>query len=555
VLDPIPRVTRVGAPGGGFLLSWGMSVEGRRAAVRALELGVLFAVYLVTARIGLSVDAIGGLATTVWPPTGIALAALTLRGLGLWPALTAAALVVNLRSGAPPWSAAIIAFGNTVEALVGASLLRRFGFDSRLGRLRDVLLLIGPAALASTAVGATFGLAGALAGHVPLSATLGRFWLVWWVGDCLGNLLVAPVLLTWVSAPRISRRPLRWVEAAALAAVLTVASLVFFRHALFWDEVRNILRGTYPIVPLLIWAAVRFEQRGVTAALLLASAIAVSGAATGNGLFSTDGLTDRLLLTQCYMAVTAISMLILASALAERRAAIGARDEFISIASHELKTPLTALKLRLGTALRFGQRLPGAGEGDAEKMVRALEAAESTADRLGVLVDDLLDVSRLTAGRLALRIERVDAGELLREVVARLRDQAAEAGATIELSPPASVVGAWDRGRLEQVLTNLISNAIKYGMGKPIVVSAVAADGRLRVAVRDGGMGIPRRDQSRIFQAFERLPTAERVGGLGLGLYIGRQIAIAHGGSLSVESDLERGATFTLDLPLATPVG
>jgi signal transduction histidine kinase len=532
-----------------------MSVAARPAAVRALELGVLFGAYLVTARLGLSVDAIGGLATTVWPPTGIALAALTLRGLGLWPALTAAAFAVNLLSGAPVWSAAIIALGNTAEAVIGASLLRRFGFDSRLGRLRDVLLLIGPAALVSTAVCATFGLLAILAGRVPISTTFARFWLVWWVGDCLGNLLVAPVLLTWISAPRISRRPIRWVEAAALGCVLTVASLVFFRHQLFWNEVRNVLRGTYPIVPLLIWAAIRFEQRGVTAAMLLASAIAVSGAANGNGLFSTDGLTDRLLLTQCYMAVTAVSMLILASALAERRAAIGARDEFISIASHELKTPLTALKLRLGTALRFGHRLPGAGEGDAEKMVRALETADQTAGRLGVLVDDLLDVSRLTAGRLALRIERVDVGELLREVVARLREQAVEAGSTIDLSPPPPVVGSWDRGRLEQVLTNLLSNAIKYGMGRPIAVSAEVVGGRLRIAVRDGGMGIPRRDQSRIFQAFERLPTAERVGGLGLGLYIGRQIAIAHGGNLSVESDPARGATFTLDLPFAAPVG
>ncbi len=293
----------------------------------------------------------------------------------------------------------------------------------------------------------------------------------------------------------------------------------------------------------------------MTAALLLASGIAVSGAVIGNGLFSTDALTDRLLLTQCYMAVTAVSMLILASALAERRAAIRARDEFISIASHELKTPLTALKLRLGTALRLRDRLPAAGEADAEKTRRALESADQTADRLAGLVDDLLDVSRLTAGRLALRIERVDAGDLLREVVARLREQAAEVGSTITLSPPPpAVVGAWDRGRLEQVLTNLLSNAVKYGMGRPIAVSARLSGARLRIAVRDGGMGIPRRDQSRIFQAFERLPTADRVEGLGLGLYIGRQIAIAHGGSLSVESDPARGATFTLELPLAGPV-
>ena len=115
------------------------------------------------------------------------------------------------------------------------------------------------------------------------------------------------------------------------------------------------------------------------------------------------------------------------------------------------------------------------------------------------------------------------------------------------------IVGSWDRSRLEQVVTNLISNAIKYGMGKPISLSVETVGDRVRVRVKDVGMGIPRADHSRVFQAFERLPTAERVGGLGLGLYIGRQIALAHGGTLTVESDASTGSTFTLELPRESP--
>ena len=519
-----------------------------------MELGLLFVCYAATARLGLakSFDAVGGIASTVWPPTGIALVALSLRGVGLWPAIAAAAFAVNATTGIPLWSAAIVAAGNTLEAVAGAALLKRAGFDSRLERLRDVYLLVGVAALVSTTISATFGLLGALLGHVRTADGYPAFWAVWWVGDSLGDLLIAPFLFAWANASRLSRRPFRWLEGTVLALLLALVSATVFRHDFAWQAIHGIVRGTYPTVPLLIWAALRFEQRGVTSALLLVSVIAVSGAVSGNGIFGTESPHERLLLVQGYTGVTAISMLTLAAALAERRAAIRARDEFISIASHELKTPLTALKLRLGSAIRMGERL--AADGQAEKLTRALAASSTTADRLGGLVDDLLDVSRLTAGRFVLRIERVDIVELVREVVGRLREQATEVGSSIEIAVAVPVVGSWDRSRLEQVVTNLISNAIKYGMGKPIALSVETSGDRVRIRVRDVGMGIPRADHSRVFQAFERLPTAERVGGLGLGLYIGRQIALAHGGSLTVESTPPHGSTFTLDLPRETPV-
>jgi len=143
---------------------------------------------------------------------------------------------------------------------------------------------------------------------------------------------------------------------------------------------------------------------------------------------------------------------------------------------------------------------------------------------------------------------------LLRDLTGRLREQAAEVGSTIDLVLPEAIVGMWDRGRIEQVLTNLLSNAIKYGMGKPIRVGADTTEARVRLWVEDGGMGIAAVDQQRIFLAFERLASAQRVGGLGLGLYIGQQIADAHGGALLVESQVGRGSRFTLELPRAAPV-
>jgi signal transduction histidine kinase len=350
----------------------------------------------------------------------------------------------------------------------------------------------------------------------------------------------------------LSRRPLRWLEALLLAAALSLVSLIVFRRLSGLRAV-ELIRGTYAIVPLLIWAALRFEQRGTTAALLLVAIIAVTASSTPGSYFAARTFHERLLMTDCYMAVTAISMLTLVAALAERRAAIGVRDEFISIASHELKTPLTALKLRLTAATRTQQApLPRDAVAE-EKLGRALAAAETTTNRLVSLVDDLLDVSRLTAGRVALHLESVSLLELARDVTGRLREQAAEAGSTIGVDIPESIIGRWDRSRIEQVVTNLLSNAIKYGGGKPIVLTAHAANGRARLDVKDAGLGISRADQVRIFQAFERVTTAGRVGGLGLGLYIGRQLAVAHGGSLTVDSRPGNGSTFTLDLPLEAP--
>ena len=530
-----------------------MSWEGiRRGVLQFAVLSIVFAAYAATARLGLSFDALGGVATTVWPPSGIALATLVLFGPRAWPLIALAAFLVNATTGIPLWGAAIIAVGNTLEAVVGATLLARFGFDSRLARLRDVLLLLVMAALGSTMISATLGLlAAGLTGLHP-SDSYPAFWSVWWVGDAMGNLLVAPLILTWVTPIRLSRRPGRWLEAALLAGALGFVSLIVFR-GLFAIRAVELVRGTYAIVPLLIWASLRFEQRGTTAALLFVAIMAVT-AKESPGSIAARTSHEQLLMVQCYMAVTAVSMLTLAAALAERRAAISARDEFISIASHELKTPLTALKLRLDSATRPGVK-PGTPELDPEvRLTRAIAAANITTDRLVSLVDNLLDVSRVHAARLVLHLEPVLLGDLLGEVAARLREQAAEVGSSIELQLSEKIVGIWDRSRMEQVATNLLTNAIKYGHGRPIVVTARTVAGRLQLRVKDSGIGISRSDQSRIFRAFERVATSGRVGGLGLGLYIGQQIAAAHGGTLSVESAPGRGAAFTLDMPLG-PAG
>ena len=537
------------------MVSLPVSVMGKRRLRYLGQLIALFAIYVLTAKLGLRFDALAGVATTVWPPTGIAIAAVCLLGRNLWPGVFLAAFVVNAGTSIPLWASLLIATGNTLECVIAAEMLRRWGWRRSMSRVQDVFPL-GVTALGATIISASLGTFAIWLANIPVHDGYGLFWMVWWVGDVLGALLIAPAVFAWWGEWDLSRSPFRWLEAAILGGLLILVGAAVF-HDLFSQKFVRLARGTYSIWPLLIWAVVRFRLRGVTAALLLVSVVAISGTAAGHGIFAggTQAPTphERLFRVQCFMAVTAVSMMTLAAALDERRQAILARDEFISIASHELKTPLTALRLRLSTAMRaLGGGAVALPADASEKTARAIAAANATTDRLGRLVDDLLDVSRLTANRLELSLEEVDVQALQADLAARLREQAAEAGSSITVEAGdwrAPVVAQWDRGRIEQVLTNLISNAIKYGAGNPITLSARADGDQVFLSVQDHGVGIARADQDRIFNAFERLESVHRVGGLGLGLYIGRQIVAAHGGTLRVASEPGRGSTFVLELP------
>jgi len=226
--------------------------------------------------------------------------------------------------------------------------------------------------------------------------------------------------------------------------------------------------------------------------------------------------------------------------------AVRLRDDFLSVAGHELKTPLSALRLQLQMLGRLTRERSG-----PEALAPRVARAERTSERLGALVDELLDAGRLTAGRLRLEREEVDLAQLARDAVGRMADALRGGGCEVRLSADASAVGRWDRVRLEQVLGNLLSNAVKYGRGRPVElrVEAGAREEDVRLVVRDEGIGIAPVDQPRIFERFERAVTDRQFKGLGLGLWISREIIDAHGGSIHVHSALGEGATFTVELP------
>jgi PAS domain S-box-containing protein len=225
--------------------------------------------------------------------------------------------------------------------------------------------------------------------------------------------------------------------------------------------------------------------------------------------------------------------------------AIGARDEFLSVASHELRTPLAALVLQLANLQR------SIHDGKPDLVATRVAKAVHATTRLARLVEELLDVSRGKGGDITLHREHCDLAQIVRDVVERMGDHAKNAGCEVAVTAPLPVVGVWDHLRMEQVVVNLLSNALKYGAGKPIFVEAQMHGEDAQLTVRDGGIGIAEVDAQRIFVRFERAVPWRHYAGLGLGLYIARQIIEAHGGRISVESKPAEGALFTVRLPLA----
>ncbi|WP_437275218.1 AAA family ATPase [Sorangium sp. So ce375] len=234
---------------------------------------------------------------------------------------------------------------------------------------------------------------------------------------------------------------------------------------------------------------------------------------------------------------------------AEAQEAIERRDEFLLVASHELKTPLTSLKMQAHLLARLLPRLQRA-EVAPERIDAAIQVLDRQIARLAHLVNELLDVTRLNAGRLSLTRAPVDLASLTREVVERMRQQLADARCRPQLELEGPVVGHWDASRMEQVLINLLSNAIKYGAGGPVHVVVRREGERALLVVRDHGIGIAEADQARIFERFERAVSVRNFGGLGLGLYIVRWIVTSHGGTIRVESEPGAGAAFIVELPL-----
>lgn len=246
------------------------------------------------------------------------------------------------------------------------------------------------------------------------------------------------------------------------------------------------------------------------------------------------------------------SIAVIVTDLSERKrhqqaeAAVRMRDEFLAIASHELRTPLTTLVLSLGAVEQDRTK------GDLKQIQRSLRRAQKQAERMGHLLDRMLDVSQMAAGKLKLDLAPCDLSDVVRDIVERLSEDASNAACELRLTLSGGIVGQWDRFRLDEAFSNIISNAIKYGAGHPIDIQLQASDENAALVVEDHGIGIAPDDLSRIFGRFERTVASKNYGGLGLGLYIARQIIEQHRGSIRAENRPCGGARFVIKVPLVS---
>ncbi len=224
------------------------------------------------------------------------------------------------------------------------------------------------------------------------------------------------------------------------------------------------------------------------------------------------------------------------------------RDDFISIASHELRTPLTALRIQFQMIPRVLKDLDFSGK---DKLFELIKKSLHQLDQFSNLTDELLDVSRISSGHLVLKFEPVSLSSLVSAVLEQYSSEVLDAGCSVSTKLDHSIQSVWDPNRITQVIVNLLTNAIKYGAGKPIEFETKTESGHAKIIVKDQGIGIERHNLEKIFERFERVVPVTRFRGLGLGLYITKQIVIAHGGTIEAESEIGNGSTFTVTLPIS----
>src|SRR5713226_3484224 len=391
-------------------------------------IGLLTLVYFIAGKFGLMLASLHASASPMWPPAGIALAALLVLGYRAWPAIFVGAFLVNVTTAGNVATSLAIASGNTLEAVCGAWLVNRLAggttvFDRPQGVVKFAL-----AAVVSTIIGPAVGVTSLALGGFADSANFGAIWVTWWLGDTTGDLLIAPLIILWSIA---SKR--RWNRREAVEACILLLLLFVLSEAIFGGWL-TISARNYPIAficgPIVIWTAFRFTQRETATGIFILSVIAVWGTVRGFGPFVDQSENQSLLTVQSWTAVLAITMMALSAGMAERRrieeelhqqkavveTANRTKDHFLAMLSHELRTPLTPVV----SAVESLETQPAQTEDTRASLAMIRRNIELETQ----LIDDLLDFTRIARDKMQLRFAPVDAHQAVSNVVEICRVEA-----------------------------------------------------------------------------------------------------------------------------------
>ena len=556
-----------------------------RQGLSPLQIWVLLcglgAGYVLAGKLGLQMAVFHPSATPVWPPTGISLAAFLLFGYWVWPAVFLGALVVNVTTVGSVVSSLGIATGNTLEGLVGAFLVNHFANGRKLfGQQGDTLKFVLLAALLSTIVSPTIGVTSLSLGGYAEWEQYCAIWMTWWLGDAVGALIITPAIILWASDPAFKWGRSRLLEIGLSITLLCVVTWIVFQSS------QAMTGPNYPLaflsLSILIWVAVRLGLRETVTAILLCAGIAIWGTLRGSGPFARINQHESLLLLQAFIAVIAVTAMVLAVGVAERRRAEQELDElnqslerriqertstlqatveqlqeydrlksaFVGVVSHELRTPLTSI-------LSLSENLVGEVAGPLnEKQQHYASRIQANADRLRRMLNELLNLSKLEAGKMELRPMALSLQDLLVDLIEAFQPLAHRKSIIMDVGSMESMpkVRA-DRDKLYEVLANLLENAIKFTpAGGSVRISAQVLDDRhIKMNVSDTGCGISEEHLPRIFDKFYRVQQESgHATGSGLGLAIAKGLVELHGGTLAVESAPGKGTQFYFTLPYTT---
>jgi signal transduction histidine kinase/CheY-like chemotaxis protein len=524
-------------------------------------------IYFALAKGGLALASIHPSATPIWPPTGVALAAVLLWGYRTWPAIFTAAVIVNATTAGSVATAIAIATGNSLEAVVGAYLINRwssgcntFSTPNSVAKFALICFVI------ATPISASIGLTSlATAGYIERT-NFANAWVTWWLGDVSGALVIAPVIVLWASSRYHAFNRNEFLETVGVLATAAAVGLIAFSPLIEQTPSRDPL-GFLAILPML-WAALRRGPRDTATVALVLAGITIWGTLTGGGPFTTADLNVSFLLVLMFLiSITVPSLLLSADVDVRKKAeeslrraqidlerkvaertqelelANAAKSRFLAMASHDLRQPLHALGLfvaQLRTPLKSGER------------TKTIERVDATRKEMDEMFNSLLDISRLDAGILTPKITEFPIARLLQKIETRFDQATREKGLRLRVRRSDAWVRS-DTMLLERILLNLVSNAVRYTLRGGIIVGCRRRGEMLRIEVWDSGPGIPEDQKQNIFGEFFQLPAPERnqYGGLGLGLAIVDRFRLLLNHQIDLASTVGRGSRFAILVPMA----